>query len=402
MLAQSTKDFINRNQTPLCLFALWMFRLTFLKQGNEGGVAINKFVIVQLVAELGIFVYLIQQNINFATIFILQPIRYFAWMYLLGVLSILWGIIPIVGSYFAFQNLLMLLFIYHIFSQVHDFFQLERFFLVVAHIILLLFIFEQIISSEFYFHSVGYSTVAGILFTYSIVELSHSYRPLENQLWLKRSVIFSTFILLITTSGGALVSTACSAMLLIFFAKKNSIRFLSALCAILFLFAYWLGFFDMIIEFLCPGKSIESIESAHGRTHIWSLILEKAAERPWLGWGYASVERIIDFYCIDSHNFFVGILGNLGYVGCAFGALGFLSLLGFTFIHRKMMGMSGFLVASFFSLVNSNTYNFVAGKETLASFIFQLVVVLPAMIYIHEKQKSDFSRITQAQEIKSK
>ena len=85
MLNDVDRDYIKNNKVIIFLFIIWIFRQLFLLQANEGGVAINKFVVVQILTELGIFGYLLIKKNNFGTIVFFQPITWFAVLYILGI-----------------------------------------------------------------------------------------------------------------------------------------------------------------------------------------------------------------------------------------------------------------------------------------------------------------------------
>jgi len=65
-----------------------------------------------------------------------------------------------------------------------------------------------------------------------------------------------------------------------------------------------------------------------GRTFIWEAVLEKIADRPWLGYGYNAfwqeageadyVWRVIRFKVYQAHNGFLNVGVELGWLGLAF------------------------------------------------------------------------------------
>ncbi|MBO4648711.1 MAG: O-antigen ligase family protein [Lentisphaeria bacterium] len=387
-----TKKYISENKLILFLFLLWIFRLFFLQQGNEGGVIINQYVVIQIVAELGIFFCLLFGGLNLAQIFTKLPIMWFSDLYLLGMASFSWGVLPLMGCYFAFQNTIMLAALFYLAARTKDFYQLERFYIFANLFILWAFFIRTILLGEGDFHSVAYSTVAGLLFVYSVAEYDKTNRPPENLKMLRRGIIWGFIGLALTSSGGALASVAVAFFVLAMFAKHPLMKFGAFVCVCTLLIAYFSGATDWVLNILFPGKSMASIETAHGRLYLWNLILEKAAERPWLGWGYASVERILTgIYTIDAHNSIVGVLGSLGYVGCAILLMAMLSMFFFIWGKMEIIGFRGLLAACVCGLVNSNTSNFIASKASLQSLSFQMIIVLSAVYFIkwQEQKKQE-------------
>ena len=386
-MSPDTKKYISENKSILFLFLLWMFRLLFLQQGNEGGVVINKFVVVQLFAELGIFFALLARRFNFCLILGTAPIGWFTILYLLGMASIAWGILPLMSCYFAFQNIIMLAALFYLASRTKDFFQLERFYVFANLFVLLVFLLRCVFFGGFNFHSVAYSTVAGFLLVYCVAEYDKSTRPPENVRMLGRGIFWGILGLILTTSSGAMVSVAVAFLVLAMFAKHPGLKALAFLCICAVLIGYFSGASDWVFQVLFPGKSMWSIQTAHGRTVLWSMILERAAERPWLGWGFASVERTLPLYTINAHNAVIGTLGSQGYVGCGILILAMLTM--FFFIWGKVggLGFRGLFAACVCGFVNSNTSNFIATKAGLQSLAFQMIIILASVYYLKSKEK---------------
>ena len=384
-MSPETKAYISRNKGILFFFLLWMFRLFFLQQGNRGGVGINKYVLVQIFAELGIFFMLFVHRFNFFIVLTELPLMWFGWLYLLGMASVFWGILPLMGCYFAFQNFIMLAALYFLAQQAKDFFQLERLY-IFSHIIILWFFFISCFLQFDSWHSVSYSTISAFLFTYCAAEYDKTNRPPENISSLGWGVFWGIVGLGVTSSAGAMVSVLVSFLFLAMFARKPILRFGAFVCICVVSIAYFSGTYGWLLRLLFPGKSLTSIETAHGRVYLWNLILEKAAERPWLGWGYASVERIISLYTTDAHNAVVGTLGSQGYIGCGILAIALFSTFFFLIRRRVMMGGRGLFVTFVCALVNSNTSNFITSKAGLKTIAFQMIIVLALVYYMKYKE----------------
>lgn len=369
---------IRKNRLLLLLCLLWLFRIMFLRRGNVGGVAINQYVLLQIVIEQWLLLLLAVRGMDFMQIFRVRPLRWFSWLYLLGVFSGFWSILPLMSSYFAFQNLLAFAVLLYFFRQVEDPFQAERFLFGAASVILAMFFISCWWNMPVPdFHSVSISTVSGALFLYSAAEYDPAECSVARRRLLRIGIVGGLLMLWLTSSAGALVGTACGVVAMTFLAKSRVMRLTAGMSVAGILIAYWFCGGDLLLRLLFPGKSWLSVQTGHGRMRVWMEIIERASERPWFGWGYASLERRLEsVYTIDAHNAALGVLGNLGYVGCALGLVALLSSLVFMFRRRGFVGMRGVLIAMIGALVNSNSSNFIVGKAAVASVAFQSLLVL--------------------------
>ncbi|MBQ8211620.1 MAG: hypothetical protein IJZ27_03710, partial [Treponema sp.] len=259
MLNDVDRDYIKNNKIIIFLFIIWIFRQLFLLQANEGGVAINKFVVVQILTELGIFGYLLIKKNNFGTIVFFQPITWFAVLYILGMASIFWGVLPIMGCYFAFQNLLMLYAIYFLASKTKSVFQLERYYIFVNIFVLILFFLRSFFMYNHNYHSVSFSTIASLLFVYCITEFNTQKRPPENIKMLKIGFVVGFVFLVLTSSSGAIVSTVCGLFVLSLVAKNPMVRLGGILFFTIISICFLLGATERLIVVFFPNKSAEVI-----------------------------------------------------------------------------------------------------------------------------------------------
>lgn len=372
-------EYFRQNRSLILLLFAWLFRLCFLLQANYGSVAMNKYVILQIGLILAIFFILISKRFYPIQLYKYTFTRQFALIYILGMISCLWSVLPLMSCFFAFENLVCMMVLLYLVVRCKDKFQLERFYIGIVIAILLMFFSRQCLFGGFYFHSVSYSTVAAMLTTYCLGEWGKSNRPLENITSLKIGLLFGVCFLVLTTSGGAIFSTFLSCLVLVLFARNKSVRFLTFIFLCVFAYMWFSGETDAILSFLFPGKSMAAITSGHGRTYIWDMIYEKIAERPWLGWGYAAVERVLPLYCTDAHNSLIGIRGSLGNVGFASLIIAMLLQLFYLFRRSRLFGFKGLLVATVCAFINSNTTNFLASKAGPSALTFQLLLVLGAV-----------------------
>ncbi len=372
-----TSTYYQRNKALIIPLSLWLFRICFLLQGNEGGVAINKFVLFQIFMIIIIFMNLCK--VNFLPILL---IRYsstsgFALIYILGMASMLWSVLPLMSCFFAFENLVCMTVLLYLAQQCKDQFQLERIFIWSVISIICMFIIRNVTIGGTW-HSVTYSTIAAMLTTYCLGEYNVKNRPDENVKMLRYGLASGIFILIITTSGGAMFSTAISLFALSLFAEKPAVRVFAFISIMILVIMWFSGATDKVLDILFPGKSMASIMSAHGRTVVWDMINEKVAERPILGWGYAAVERILPIYCVDAHNSIVGIRGSLGNVGCGLLIITMVMLMVDFYKNNTHFGYRGLMISTLCAFINSNTTNFLAAKAGPCALTFQFLLILGA------------------------
>ncbi|GAB4466029.1 MAG: hypothetical protein OHK0037_21380 [Elainellaceae cyanobacterium] len=113
---------------------------------------------------------------------------------------------------------------------------------------------------------------------------------------------------------------------------------------------YWIGIFIGILIVLLLGNWITLVEGIGGdptftgRTEIWSFLIDKISERPWLGYGRSAfwapqtnnnilVAQRVSYYgsllgleITHAHNGFIDLLLDLGWVGFAIFLGSFLSV----------------------------------------------------------------------------
>ena len=371
-------DYFRQNKPIILILFAWLFRLCFLLQGNAGGVSLNGFVLLQIALILTLFAILLSKGFYPILLLQLTSTRLMALIYLLGMLSLVWSVLPLMSCFFAFENLVIMTTLLYLAYKTNSVYQLERFFIGFIIAILIMFFIRTILLGGGYFHSVTYSTVAAMLTTYCLGEWKNEWRPEENNTTLRFGLFCGVFFLIITTSGGAIFSTFLSCFAIVAFTKNQFIRFLAFFFIGIFACLWFLGDSETVLSFLFPGKSTASITSAHGRTIIWNMIYEKIAERPWLGWGYAAVERVLPQYCTDAHNSLIGIRGSLGNIGCCMLIMTMLSQLVYLFHRTYLFGFKGLLIATICAFINSNTTAFLGAKASASALTFQFLLVLGA------------------------
>ncbi len=360
------------------LLFLWCFRVMFLRQGNVGGIALNAYNILQIGVTLLLFFLLIAWRIPVISIIQQTPIRFYAWLYAYGLISVLWSIMPAASAFFALQNLVFLVLFFVLAANAQSKQDIERLFIQFNIIVLLMFFYKDL----GYLHSVTFSTVSACLLVYCLGEMHFSAnRGLVK--WFKAAIVVGAVGLAVTTSSGAMVSAACGVATLGVTSRHKGVRFLAFLTIFIGVTLVFLGQSDRVISFLFPGKTLVSIQTAHGRTVVWDMIFQLVEKKPWLGWGYASIERILPLYCIDSHNSMVGCIGSQGYVGAFLLSIAMIAQLGYIVKNIGIPGFRGLLPATVCLLVNSNTSGFISSTANFQALIFFQILAMSAVFKHH-------------------
>lgn len=370
----------SRNKWLLVLFFLWLYRVDFMP---DSGVGFAK--ILQVLSIFGILLIVYNKKPKFipSIISISKPqIKSLIWLYVYAVISTLWAFSPSFAFFLSFQNLVMIIFLFYIFIQCKTFENMEKLLLVGGTGIVL---FEAVtvrIIGGFtpFVHFLPSASSSALLLTYSIAELLSKKLQYKNRNKLLLGVIIINLIILITSTSSGANASAFAGFGIALLLSGNVL--LAILCIASALFIYLNpDLMNQIILFIMPGKTMESIETATGRTVMWELILEKAAERPLLGWGYACAERSIGNSFIgvvssDAHNNFIGIYGSLGIVGLLMFIIHWFKQIINALKNRFKIGMLGILCATCCALLNSYSYGFLSGKACSITIIYFSIVIL--------------------------
>ena len=225
------KSFYQQNKTIIILLSLWLFRICFLLQANDGGISINKFVIFQICMIIALFIYLCKEKFTPIILFKFSSTMGFASIYSLGMISIVWSVLPLMSCFFAFENLVCMTALLYLALQCKNNYQIEHIFICAVIAIISMYIIRNLTIGGSW-HSVTYSTIAAILTTYCLGEYNTKNRPIENVKILRYGLVTGLAILGVTTSGGAIFSTGLSLFALSLFAEKSTIRVMALICII--------------------------------------------------------------------------------------------------------------------------------------------------------------------------
>ena len=362
----------------LILFVLWLYRVDFIS-ADGGGLAKG----LQVITIFGLL-YLVLSNkksiVSYAYNRTNLPVQSVLWLYTYAVISTLWALIPTFAFFLSFQNVVLIFVLLWVISLARDFIQMEKFLLIFSVLVTL---FEVVCirilnSPTLFIHYLSGGSAAAICIAYSVGELLANHRlNKERKKLLKNTLLISLFILVTSTSSGANASAVFGFIVALFLSGK----FLYALLLLCFGLFLYLNphLIETLILMVMPGKTLDSLQSSSGRTALWDILYELAAQKPLFGWGYACIERAVTqtgFMASDAHNNYLGIYGSLGIVGCIFLVIQMLSSVVYTLQRRMRPGYVGLTCAFCCAILNGYSYGFLSGKACSITVIYFCLVIL--------------------------
>ncbi len=362
----------------LLLFVLWLYRVDFI--ADTGGGLGKALQVVTIFGMLYLVLSRKKMIVKYAYNRTNLPIQSVLWLYTYAVISTLWALVPTFAFFLSFQNIVLIFVLMWVVTLARDFVQMERFFLVFA---VLMTLFEVICERflnfpSLFIHYLPGGSAAAICLAYTIGELLANHRlNKERKNLLKNTLIVSLFILITSTSSGANASAVFGFIIALFLSGKFLYALL-LLCSGLFLYLNP-ELIESLILMVMPGKTMESLQSSSGRTALWDILYELAAQKPLFGWGYACIERAVTqtgFNASDAHNNYLGIYGSLGIVGCIFLAIQMLSSVVYALQRRMRPGYVGLTCAFCCAILNGYSYGFLSGKACSITVIYFCLVIL--------------------------
>ena len=359
---------------------LWIYRIDFWP-ADAGGLAKT----VQVVSLAGMFYYVIRKKANILKLALTKtnaPVVSCMLLYMFAVASTLWSVMPAFTFILALQNIVLMIVLVYIFSECQSFVAIERTFL---FILLSFILFEGVFSRLFIYHSLFYhhlpcGTTSALVFSYCIGEI-YSKRlncPNRKRL-LKGTATIALIFLVISTSAGANASAVLGFCVATLLSGKVLFTLLIGFFALL-LFINQNMIADLIL-LIMPGKDMATIENKTGRTDMWEVMLFFANQRPFLGWGFATIERVgsqsrLMIEVPDAHSNFVGFYGSLGYVGSFISIIHYVISLLFVYLMRIRVGMVGLGAAISSAIMNGYSYGFLSGKACTITVAYFAAIIL--------------------------
>lgn len=368
------------------IFFVWLYRVDFIP-ADGGGIAKG----IQVLTILGMLFYVINKSANLLSITYNKNNllgRTIIIFYVYAIFSTLWAYVPTFAFFLAFQNIVIFIVLYYILNKLKTFISIENLFIIISTVIIL---FEVIIhrilyNPSLFIHFLPAASSSAICLSYSFSELISNNRiPIKRKRILKGCIIFSVIILITSTSSGANASAIFGIIIgLILSRKFHYVFFIILVSIIIYLNQHLI---DDILLMIMPGKSLETISSASGREALWNIIIEYANKKPFCGWGFASIERVVTntgFRASDAHNNYLGIYGGLGILGLILIFFHFASSFIYSFSKRYKIGYSGIISAICCAALNGYSYGFLSGKACSITVIYFIIILLS---YFYHKVK---------------
>lgn len=352
----------------------------------DSGMGLAKMIQVGALVFIGLWIYYqkghwLNRTLNYSN----GSIQWLMILYLFAVLSTLWAFNRQFAAFLSLQNVVFIVLLFTLCSRCKDFYSLERF-LIYGLVTAMLFeaLCSRIDAPSLFNHFLSAGSTSAICLSYCLSEYTsgnfHTLNDLQRKQLLKFGLIISVIILVISTSTGANASAIIGIAVGLLLSRH---KFWGVLIAIVAVLVYLnMDQLDNLILLIAPGKNLDDIQTGTGREQIWDILLSYANQKPWLGWGFACIERVNQLDVIegqslsDAHNLYIGIYGGLGIVGCILLGIHILYQLTFTFKRKNRIGFLGLLSASCCALVNGYSYGYLSGKACSITLAYFSVVVL--------------------------
>jgi O-antigen ligase len=308
------------------LILAYLIRIYIFYRRKTDPTALDIYNIAQIILIITLGLIVISRG-NFGLVLGIlyrSPLGWFLAIYVFGILSGLWSAIPFFSTYFAFEQVVILAAIAIILNVQSDNLSNERFAIYSSYtfiaIILLGYIRASGLSLNLHqWHSNNYSTIAAMLFGYCFGEYINKYREKEKSesRMLKKGIWFSLFFTILGTSSSSNIAAMGSLLVVLIIAGKKSHKVLAFL---IFIAAVIINNVDnqLFFKIIFPGKTIANVEIIGGRTALWEDYIEMIKQKPFTGWGFASISRVTKFYATHTHNTLIEIVGGIGILGLLF------------------------------------------------------------------------------------
>ena len=369
----------------LLCYVLWVYRVSCMP-AVAGGIA----QILQIGTLLAMLYYAFSWNRACLSMGILKtgaPVWTMTLYLSLGMISTLWSYKPDYSLFMSFEKIALLAIFFSVFTIPQKFLLTERIFVFfMLGTLLFNWLAPRLLGYQSWMgHDLQEGSCAAMCLSYCTGELlSNRVQSLRRSAMFRVAIIVSVFCLFTSTSGGANASAALGVAI----ALAVSGKFVWGLIAALLGGALMLNeqLFDKVFDALMQGKSERDIQSATGRTAIWAAMMPLADQKPLLGWGYASLERLMSdrhiMHLTDIHSNFYGAYGGTGIVGLVLLILHHIMAAFQSFRNLLKPGFPGLLCALCCGTMNGYSYGFLAGKTAIIT-VFYLAMVMMTFIYAY-------------------
>lgn len=142
--------------------------------------------------------------------------------------------------------------------------------------------------------------------------------------------ILTFLVVILGLSNKIFIGIALGSLGLIKGNNRGKFLIIVVLSAIGFLISY-IGLNDLLLNTLFYGRDSVGLEDSSGRNQVWSYLLSKSEESPFIGYGFVSGE--IDLLnnsafkgAINAHNSIISAIISVGYLGLIILGLFFISI----------------------------------------------------------------------------
>ncbi len=361
-------------------FMAFLYRIEFM---SDVGFGLAK--IMQVVTVFGLLYMLYRERRNWIDLLTRKmnmPVKSVTWLYIFALCTTLWAINPQFAFFLSFQNLVMIMLFTMAFSIFDDLYNMERGFIFFTFTIVTFeFIASRIETTSLFNHLLQSGSLSAMMLSYCAGEfMVCDAHDVERRSLLKYSAVAFMFYLVVNTSGGANAAAAVAVGMAMLLSGKYVYALLVIIVGGVLFFNQDL--IDSLILTLMPGKNMETIKIGNGRDAIWENLLRYADQKPWLGWGFACIERVQQTGIIggqslsDAHSNYVGMYGSLGIVGCVFFGWHLLATGIHLFKRRMQTGFLGLLTAFTCATINGYSYGFLSGKTCSITICYFIVIIL--------------------------
>lgn len=411
----------SRYKWLLVFFSVWLFRVDYIVN-DTGGVA----RLVQVGTILAIFLFIYRQNEHslrrcYKSKFVSIQSCFF--LYAFAVISTWWSYNPLMTLTLAGQNIILIIAAVWCMKQCKTFKEVEVCGIMFMFTMALMETLIEMTRGEsihIFQHMLPPASVCAITSSYCIGEYmqvraqekrehrkkrknteSTSLYPRRRTL-LKGVFVLSVIILLVNTSSGANVATLVGFGAALFFSGNFFFSFL--VLGVGLFFAIHPELIEPIIMLIMPGKDLKTLRNVTGRTEMWEVMIYYGNRRPWMGWGFAQIERVIsdvvdDLVVPDAHNNYIGFYGSLGITGLLLYGLHIIATAWDIVKNRLTPGMTGLATAFIAIAVNGYTYGFLSGKScsiTVAYFV--LVAMVGQFVKVEKDSKTQAEQEAETEE----
>ncbi|MBE6330764.1 MAG: O-antigen ligase family protein [Bacteroidales bacterium] len=369
----------------LIMFALWIYRVSVMP-AVAGGIAQG----LQIGTLFGMLFFAIKWNplsISFGLFRTGMPVLTMTFYLLLGMLSTLWSYKPDYSLFMSFEKLAFLAIFFALFTIPQTFLATEKFVVMLMFGSLIFNWFAPRVAGYqgFMGHDLQEGSCAAMLVAYCVGELLSDKvaSPMRKPMF-RVVIIVGILCLFTSTSGGANASAALGVAIAFLVSGRIVWALAFALGGALLMLND--AIYDKIFNMLMQGKSQNDIQTATGRTAIWSALTPLAEQKPMLGWGYAAIERYMTDTGImrltDVHSNFYGAYGGTGIVGLTLLIIHHVAALLYAFRNALRPGFAGVICALAAGTMNGYSYGYLAGKTAIIT-VFYLAFVMLTFIYTY-------------------